>query len=65
MEFDAGMTREHAECLAACDLAPVLQVKPQETPLQVAVEFAGGVQAEHDVPHELSAVFETQALPQR
>ena len=42
------------------------QVKPHEVPSQVAVAFAGGVQAVHDVAPQLEVLpFETHALPHR
>jgi hypothetical protein len=38
-------------------------VKPQLPVEQVAELLAGALQAMHDVPHEVGAAFETQALP--
>ncbi|HEY0881245.1 MAG TPA: hypothetical protein VGD87_06935, partial [Archangium sp.] len=49
--------------LHAC--VPELHVKPQLTPLQVAVELNGGVHAVQDVPHEFVDVFDRHWLPQR
>ena len=41
---------------------PVLQVKSQLTPLQVALPLTGGVQGVHELaPHELTERFETHA----
>jgi hypothetical protein len=43
---------------------PLPQVKPHAVPSQVAVELAGGVQAEHDVvPQLATAVLDTQVEP--
>jgi hypothetical protein len=39
-------------------------VKPQLVPSHVAVEFAGGVHAEHDEPHVAVALLLTHTPPQ-
>lgn len=44
---------------------PLLQVKPQLEPLQVAVAPAGGTQAEHELPQDCVLEFDTHVLPQR
>jgi hypothetical protein len=43
---------------------PSPQVKPQATPLHVAVALGGVGQGPHDVPHEVIAVFATQRVSQ-
>jgi hypothetical protein len=43
----------------------VVQVKPHDVPLQVAVPFAGAVHGVvHEAPHVATAVFDTQVPPQ-
>ncbi len=44
---------------------PELHEKPHVCPLHVAVEFAGGTHAVHEVPHVATAVSETHWLPHR
>jgi hypothetical protein len=41
-----------------------LQVKPQAVPLQVAVAFAGGVQAVQEEPQLLMLLLLAQLFPQ-
>jgi hypothetical protein len=44
---------------------PAPQVNPQAVPLQIAVEFAGGTQAVHEVVPQLFMLpFDTQKPPQ-
>jgi hypothetical protein len=44
---------------------PLLQPTPQLVPLQVATPLAGAGHATHELPHDVTLVFEAQAPPQR
>ena len=46
-------------------VAPVGHDAPQAPPTHVAVPFTGAPHGEHDDPHDVTEVSETQVLPQR